>query len=126
MFIIECCNWWLSEPSLSPSSNHAVLPHFCSFRINQSYDVKVKMFIHVTFPACVAAVRHGWTPSNFPTVTMRGLILWFSFSVNMGTNMVPTVYPLSEVERKCIIAGPFRFQIVISGQQSMLSCTQTK
>lgn len=41
----------------------------------------------LTFPACVAAVRHGWTPSKVPTVTMRGLILWFSFSVNIGTNM---------------------------------------
>lgn len=41
----------------------------------------------LTFPACVAAVRHGWRPSKVPTVTMRGLILWFSFSVNIGTNM---------------------------------------
>lgn len=69
-------------------SNHAMLSTFCSLRILQSYGT-----ISLTFPACVAAVRHGWTPSNFPTVTMRGLILWFSFSVNIGTNMVPTVYP---------------------------------
>lgn len=41
-----------------------------------------------TFPACVAAVKQGWTPSNLPIVTMRGLILWFSFRVKIGTNIV--------------------------------------
>lgn len=30
LLIIECCNGRLSENGLSPSSNHAVLPHFCS------------------------------------------------------------------------------------------------
>lgn len=41
-----------------------------------------------TLPACVAAVRHGWRPSKVPTATMRGLILWFSFRVKIGTSIL--------------------------------------
>lgn len=46
------------------------------------------MYGTLTLPAWVAAVKHGWTPSNFPTVTIRGLILWFSFRVKIGTNII--------------------------------------
>lgn len=44
----------------------------------------------VTFPACVAAARHGCAPSNRPSATVRGCSLWLSFSVNTGTSMAAT------------------------------------
>lgn len=35
----------------------------------------------------VPHASEGWMPSNLPKLTVRGVILWFSFSVKIGTSM---------------------------------------
>lgn len=42
----------------------------------------------LTFPPLVPPVRHGWTPSYFPTVRSRGMILWASLRENTGTSIL--------------------------------------
>jgi len=47
---------------------------------------------NLTLEAVVPHVRQGCNPSYFPTVTIRGWILCFIFSVNIGTNILNVTY----------------------------------
>lgn len=41
-----------------------------------------------TLSAVVEAVRQAWAESYFPMHTRPGIIFWFRFRVNIGTNIL--------------------------------------
>jgi hypothetical protein len=45
-----------------------------------------------TFPAKVAAVKHGCIPSYLPIATVLAHILLFNLSENIGTNMFKKIF----------------------------------